>query len=463
MPTTKIEGKASRQPLTGSSIVLRAQGFSGTVETLTGSAGGRAVGGDPFDFDTAAKGADVSVNARLDMNLKPEGGAAGGRGGAAAVPPALILPPAEEERQYAALQTDENGMSRWVLGVPASGGETQIPLTPREAPDKTDPGKGRAAVTSAMRRIVRIVSWATAPLLNKAALAIAGHWEGKRRPYGLRQVRPDGTFIEPQWDQLSQGPALVLVHGTFSTPQAGFAGWVGTDAFASVAHRYGDRVIALAHPSLSAGPDDNIQWMLDALPTSLREPLDIVCHSRGGLVSRVFATSDRFQVRRVVQVGVPNDGTPLADDRHIVDFLDGHTSFLTKLPDNVATVVLEGALCLVKLVAKGAGDLPGLKAMLPKGEYLGELGRRKLRAASWYTIGADYRAEAGQSSFSRRIVDRIADKVFTTSNDLVVPSAGCHAPGAEPVESVRLQGPAVHHTNYFTHADVHSKLAAWLQ
>jgi hypothetical protein len=314
-----------------------------------------------------------------------------------------------------------------------------------------------------MRRVVRIVSWLATPLLAKGALAIARHWERERRPYGLREVRPDGSFVEPQWGKLAGGSALLLVHGTFSTPQAGFAGWVGTKDFATIAHRYGDRVFALAHPSLSAGPDDNIEWMLEELPKSIRGPLDIVCHSRGGLVTRVIAASDRFQVRRVVQVGVPNDGTPLADERHLVDFLDGHTSFLTKLPDNVTTIVLEGALCLVKLIAKGAQDLPGLKAMLPRGEYLNGLGRRGLHAASWFTIGADYCSEAGQSSFSRRVIDRLADKVFAMSNDLVVPSDGCHQPGPTPVESLRLRGADVHHTNYFTDSEVHSRLAAWLQ
>lgn len=461
MPTTTIEDKALRQPLTGTSIALRAPGFTGTVETFSGRAEGRARG-DPLDLDTAAANADVSVVSRMDMNLTSKRQVAGGRGGDGSVPPSLVLP-VTDDRQYAALQTDENGVSRWIIGEKNSSGETQLALTPRESPDKPKEDDGRAAITGAMRRVVRIVSWAAAPLLAKGALAIARHWEGKRRPYGLHQVRPDGSFIEPQWSDLAGGAALLLVHGTFSTPQAGFAGWVGTGKFATISHRYGGRVFALAHPSLSAGPDDNIDWMFEGLPESMRGTIDIVCHSRGGLVSRVFAARDRFQVRRVVQVGVPNDGTPLADERHLIDFLDGHTSFVTKLPDNVATIVLEGALCVVKLIAKGAGDLPGLRAMLPKGEYLDGLGRRQLRAASWYTIGADYRSAAGQSGFSRRIVDRVADKVFASSNDLVVPSEGCHAPGPTPVASLRLQGANVHHTNYFTDPEVHAKLAEWLQ
>ena len=461
MPTTNIEGKALRQPLTGTSIALRAPGFTGTVETLSGRAEGRARG-DPLDLESAAADAEVSVVTRLQMNLTPPRGAAGGRGGDASAPPTLILP-AAQDRQYAALQTDDNGVSRWIIGERNASGETQLTLTPREPPDKPKADAGRGEVTAAMRGVVRIVSWLAAPLLEKGALAVARHWEGKRRPYGLWQVRPDGSFIEPQWGELAGGPALLLVHGTFSTPQAGFTGWVGTEDFASVAHRYGDRVVALAHPSLSAGPDDNIDWMLGELPQSMRGALDIVSHSRGGLVTRVIAARDRFQVRRAVQVGVPNGGTPLADERHLVDFLDGHTSFVTKLPDNAATIVLEGALCLVKLIARGAQDLPGLKAMLPQGDYLDGLGRRDLRAASWFTIGADYRSAAGQSGFSRRMVDRLSDKVFAIANDLVVPSDGCHEPGPAPVQSLRLQGADVHHTNYFTDSEVHSRLAAWLQ
>jgi pimeloyl-ACP methyl ester carboxylesterase len=257
---------------------------------------------------------------------------------------------------------------------------------------------------------------------------------------------------------------LLLIHGTFSTPEAGFHGWLGSDNFRAVLQRYGDRCLALAHPSISASPDENIAWMLTNLRATASGPIDIVCHSRGGLVARVLAASDQLDVRRVCQVGTPNAGTPLAHAKHLIAFLDGHSALLTKLPDSVSTIVLEGLLCVIKLVVTGAGaGLPGLSAMEPEGEYLTGLGKRRLGAKEWFTIGANYQpAMAPDSGFAQRIGDKVVDSFFGYPNDLVVPSEGCHKPGPSPTDSLRIDGADVHHCNYFSAAQVHDRLNTWL-
>jgi hypothetical protein len=460
--TTTITGSPLPEPLVDFPIAFHAPGRSGSVTTLQAVPGGRA-SGDPLDLAVAAAGADVDVDvvSSLEVRLDASPGAqpAGGRG-TDSLPPALVLPK-RDGIQCAALQTDEYGESRWILPQPAPAG-TRLELPPTVP--RAGAG-GRGEVTQAMRRIVRIVAWAAQPVLGKGALAAARAWEASRRPYRVLQVTRAGEFVEPDWQRLAGGPLLLLVHGTFSTPQAGFAGWVGEGAFAAVSERYGDRCLALAHPSLSASPNDNLEWLRERWHASVDSPIDIVCHSRGGLVSRAIAGDERLKVRRVCQVGVPNAGTPLADEAHMLDFLDGHTALLTLLPDTVTTIVLEGVLSVVKLLATGGlGGLPGLTAMEPRGEYLETLGRRTLRAESWYTIGADYRASAEEKSpFTRRLADKIADRVFTESNDLVVPSEGCHSPGPLLTDSLRLTSAAVHHTNYFSSPEVHAKLNSWLQ
>lgn len=464
MSTTDINGSMQAQQLVGTEMRIHAPGYRGVVHRLASDDGGRAAAGDPLDeLVTAAADADVFVVAQLLVDLQPPPTSpddGGGRSGPAPEP-SLVLPK-RDGVSYAVLQTAEDGTTTWVLPEERGDEDVAFKLPPPVRKAASDGGRG--PITGAMRCIVRVVGWTLAPLLEAGALKVARHWEEKKRSYALRQVTRDGRFIDPNWAALGGGPLLLLVHGTFSTPDAGFNGWVGKPAFGELLQLYGDRCLAFAHPSLSASPDDNIDWMLQQLPASLQSPVDIVCHSRGGLVARVLSANERLSVRRVCQVGAPNVGTPLASKQHMIDFLDGHTAFLTKLPDGVATILLEGTLCLMKLVAMGAHGLPGLAAMLPDGKYLGELGRRDLRAAQWYTIGADFNPGDGAgAALMQRLADKLVDKVFAKANDLVVPTEGCHTPGPVPQATLKLKGGGVHHTSYFADPNVHVQLRDWLR
>ena len=460
MPTTTIQGSVQPEQLVGSNISLLAPAYRGQVTELLPGPGARTAG-DPLPIQTAAANADAFVVAQLSVNLSPPLTVPDPQGRSPAPVPPLLIMPKRSGVEYALLQTGEDGYSNWLFPVTPNATEAIFEISPsakQSGPDERGP------VTSAMRGIVRVVGWAARPLLEMGARAFAQAWESSKRPYGLRQV-VNGQLVDPNWSILSSGPVLLLVHGTFSTPEAAFGGWVGTDAFTVVAQRYSDRCLALSHPSLSASPDDNVDWMLKQLPAGLEGPVDIVCHSRGGLVARAIAAGDRPTVRRICQVGAPNVGTPLAQVKHIISFLDGHTALLSALPDSVSTIMLEALLCLVKLVVTGAVfGLPGLAAMEPEGEYLKTLGQRHLGKHRWFTIGADYQPAASvKSRFVSRAADRVVDSFFSSANDLVVPSDGCHVPGPLVEASLRLAGADVHHCNYFRDTTVHDQLNAWLQ
>ena len=98
-------------------------------------------------------------------------------------------------------------------------------------------------------------------------------------------------------------------------------------------------MFAFDHFTLSHDPRRNIEWLVDQLPPQPLE-LDVVCHSRGGLVARALAEHpvafgfdvSRVKVRRTVFVGVPNNGTALADPDHIVKMLDRLTTALNLFP-----------------------------------------------------------------------------------------------------------------------------------
>jgi hypothetical protein len=358
----------------------------------------------------------------------------------------------------------------WLFPAATSDSQQVVFALPPER-ETADGDGGRGPVVALMRRVVRVVAWLAEPVVGAGARVAAAMWEGKRRPHALWQLTADRSFVPPQWEIFTQGPGLLLIHGTFSTPQAGFCGWLDTPAFEPIMARYGGRVLTLAHPSVSVSPTDNIDWLQTHIPPgqSFGGMMDIVCHSRGGLLARdLAARAGAPKINRVCQVGAPNLGTPLADARHWVTFLDSHTNCLTLLPDTASTILLEGLLCLVKILGTGvARGLPGLAAMDPEGEWLKAASEKAAGDARWFTIGANYEpAGAVAAGFASRLRDRAADAVtdafFATDNDLVVPSDGCHNPGPPIVDSLRLSGAETNHCTYFASRHVHDALSTWL-
>jgi pimeloyl-ACP methyl ester carboxylesterase len=214
--------------------------------------------------------------------------------------------------------------------------------------------------------------------------------------------------------------------------------------------RYQGRVFAFDHPTVSVTPTENVRWLATHLPAGAGLVVDVVSHSRGGLVGRVLcerATEcgldpDRLRVRTLVMVGTPNAGTPLANDRHIGAFLDTFTNLLEFIRDNPVTDTLEVILTVVKQVAVGAlKGLDGLQAQSSEGSYLsGFLNRSSSVKARYRALAANY--EPGRDApLSRFARDHLTDLVFAgAENDLVVPTQGVFAvnggsgfPIADPV------------------------------
>jgi hypothetical protein len=242
------------------------------------------------------------------------------------------------------------------------------------------------------------------------AKAIASAYEKRNRQYGVRRftiaearIRGEGALDHDGWRRLMAGRALLFIHGIFDTSHGGFA-LLSDAVLEELAVKYGDRVFAFDHPSISVDPVANVREFLRWMPSDVSLDLDIVCHSRGGLVARVLAgeladvDTDRLRVHRIVFVGTPNAGTALADPKNIGDLIDRYSS-LSHLPPHVpfSTVedLLEGVLEVVKIIGQSAlGSLPGLAAMDPRGRFLRGLNRDAneppRRSPERYAIDADF-------------------------------------------------------------------------
>ena len=440
MTTVRILGSRAREQMPGTSITLLAPGFRGA---LTQQAAGVASGTDhDLPFVGAAAGAEVMLASQLTLNLEARTvpGGLGLRSRSAMVAHPRVIVPRRTGVAYAMLQTDETGASSFVLPVSSDDTEAAFPLT--------------IAMQGSTRRVLRVLMWPVQPVLAPGALAVAGRWERLRRPNQLAQYTVNNKWLSPDWRALRDGPVLLLLHDTFATTQAAFADWIGDPSFVPVHQAYGGRCLAFTHPTLAAGIDDNLNWLVTHL-AQLPGPIDVVAHGRGGLLARALAADGRLPLRRVCLVGTPNKGTELAQYSNLSGFLDGHVAMLARVSANVAQATLEGALCMLRIVAlDAASSLPGIEALQPECATRRDSIAPIDCAQEWFTVSADFTHTDGHRNGAQ-------DAFASAPNDLVVPSAGCHDVDAEIADSLKLVGSDVHHHNYFANPQVRERLARW--
>ncbi|HEX6639443.1 MAG TPA: hypothetical protein VF033_17435 [Steroidobacteraceae bacterium] len=438
--TVRILGSRAREQVPGTSITLLAPGFRGALTQLTPGVVNQAA----FDlpFAEAAAGAEVMLAAQLTLQLeaRPPSSVAGLRLRSAMVTHPRVIVPRRPGVTYAVLQTDETGTSSFLLPQPGDDSEAVFLLT--------------VAAQASTRRTLRVLMWPELPPAVAAA-AVPARWEQLRRPCQLAQRSLTGPWQQPDWPALAGGPVLLLLHDTFSTPQATFADWLDDESFARLAGSYQGRCLAYSHPTLSAGVGENLDWLVTSL-ASIPGPFDVVAHGRGGLLARTLAADQRLPLRRVCQVGTPNRGTPLASGSLLPQFLDAHVCLLARLPKVVAQGTLEGALCLARLVAQGLrGALPGIDALTPESAAVSANRDLRVPGLEWFTVGAQFTLPEGHMT-----TPGPAEAFASVPNDLVVPAHGCHEPGFPVTDSLHV--PGVHHHGYFSDARVRERLAMWL-
>jgi pimeloyl-ACP methyl ester carboxylesterase len=429
-----ILGSRGRELMPGTSIALRAAGFRGEMSRIAGDPANDDM--DPLPVSLAAAGADVMLASRLELQIEavPHDDARLRTRSAALTQPQLIVP-RRPSIAYALLQTDAEGRSEFVLPLPGAAEEAIFPLG--------IPAGGAA------HRALRLLVWPGNPVLDAGALESTAQWERFRRPNYITRIGSGGRRSMPVWDELDDGPVLLLLHGTFGTPESAFGAWFEDPSFGRLVARYEGRVLAFAHPTLSASITDNMTWLLAQLPTR-SQPVDIVGHGRGGLLARALVADKHLPVRRVIQVGTPNNGTPLA--REPLAWLNAHVAPLASMPSQYSFLTLEGALALMRSVALGAEPgLPGIENVLPDGPPVATVGGPE-STVRWYTVGAHYRPEADAQEVG----------IAEPATDLVVSSEDCHRPGAEVTDSLRIAGESVHHHNYFADRRVRDSLFGWL-
>jgi hypothetical protein len=450
---------------------------------------------DPLDAAAAASGLATERVLAVTVAEPP------GPPAPAAAPEGLTLavpPPTAGTAQVLRYQ-DAAGLWHWVLPEPGTGEAASTRFAvPRAALDTAAPPAGPAVDEGLVGAIVgkvvhRLMVYAypvVDRLLDPFVDNLAQQREVAAHPYGVRTFTPDNfavprppdaTVNSPeQWAQLAGGRALLLIHGTFSSTHGGFGG-LDAATVAALNEAYAGRVIAFDHPTVSVSLAANVDalYRLTDAPGPL--DVDILAHSRGGLVARELvrrqtAPDAKYRVRRVVFAATPNRGTPLADPDHVVRFIDRYTNLLTLLPGPAEVVgdTLAGLMTAVQILGHAAlRDLDGLGAMCPGGGALAALSAGA-PGTEYFGIHADF--EPGDELAARlRAGDLLMDAVFPEANDLVVPSGGvCLRDPAAGVVAAGFPIPdertltfaaerAVWHCSLFAQPETRTKLVEWLR
>lgn len=432
-------------------VVLYTPGLDGMAETHeAGTAGMRGAEGTTAGLLEALARTSVDEQLTVEISdpveLDDVGGsrAAGGAGDIVAEVPG----PGTGLGQVV-LYAAEDGTMSWHLPVdigtnPVSvstrGGDRRTYRIPRSVAPPAQLETGDRGVLGAIgSKLLKVLVFPLIdPILGQVGDFFASRWEGRYRPYSLRSFasgdyRTKGAALKTDtWTQLAAGPSLLFVHGTASQSHTGF-GRIPEPLFAELAGRYENRVFAFDHFTISANPSENVRWLADQLPDDAGLTVDVIAHSRGGLVARAMAErgeelglGGKLSVRTLIMVGTPNAGTALADRAHLGALLDRFTTLVQLIPDNPVTDTLEVVITIIKQLAVGAmGGLDGLLSMDPRGAYLRDFLNQPSATATTYRAVASNFEPATGSPLLRIARDGATDFVFGSDhNDLVVPTEG---------------------------------------
>lgn len=412
-------------------------------------------------------------------------------GGAALEPPARI--PASQRRRrgvrpedYSTLGAvtliDDDGLLRWVYEAPPS----RMGLRR---------GRRRRAVPSIDGVPIRRIPIADLPG-NQIVEAIAALDRTLTPDQGLRIWRNGKLVPAPApATPVAAKRVLLLIHGTFSKSDMFFTELDATPegkAYLAEAQKQYGAILAFDHPTLAVSP-----WInaldLEAALAGVTGKIDVVCHSRGGLVAAWWLRMAKRNVDNVVFVGSPLAGTSLASPAALRQALD-HLATAAKgiaLVSGAASTFVP-VMSVVTGLAKAVGKVLQLGADLPVADLavvtvpglaaqsrVGNNAELTRLFASPWPSGPRLRAVIGnfkplESSagwrFWRRlsnIGDQVkygaASLIFDAPNDLVVdtgcmmgPPAGADAAARihellfDDVDVTQFENSAdVHHTNYF--------------
>ena len=373
---------------------------------------------------------------------------------------------------------------------------------------------------------IKVLEFFGVDLKGKAASVLGDKLEEKLlkgNAPGLYRCALGDVFtltVVPDGEKLPNGeePMLVFIHGTGSSCQGSFGklweggGSAGAAARKTLTDRYGNRVYAWEHRSLTVSPIQNALELVQRLPSNA--VIHVVTHSRGGLVGELLCLAQRdksrdpfqsdllqnlfaadrtlaeqiglspldtdaarardaaygedrdrlqklldlldkkqLKISRFVRVACPARGTTLASGR-----LDRWLSVINYLTGN--SLVSDAADFLLAVVKERTDPrtLPGLEAMMPGSALTRMLQHPALSSNADLTVIA---GDVEGDNLWSQIKLLATDWFYGADHDLVVNTGSMYGGIRRPERGARFlrdQGPNVNHFSYFEN----DKSVRWL-
>ncbi len=320
---------------------------------------------------------------------------------------------------------------------------------------------------------------------------------------GLREL-VDSKWVNPGVKPVPSGRVLIFIHGTFSKNEMFLDELQQTDEGQSLLKKIQnkanyDQVLGFDHATLALSPVLNAMDLASMFAES-KADVDVVCHSRGGLVTRWWLETYHGArgKARAVMVGSPLGGTSLAAAPRLragVNLLTNVASLLQKTAALASTAfpfftVINGLLRVLGSVGTVAAKtpafdaaiamIPGLsgQALVANNEELNRLNRVCILNPDYFAVRSDFApADPGWefwkyfTQIGERVKDWAADMVFDQANDLVVDTASMTVLAKPPnvvdidlkkVHSFRPEQ-SVYHTIYFRQKETAQFISDCLQ
>lgn len=310
----------------------------------------------------------------------------------------------------------------------------------------------------------------------------------------LRQWDANGEVLSEPAPPSKPGKVLLVVHGTASccdhifgeireTPE-------GKKLLADAARHYA-AVLAFEHPTLAFSPMLNALDLAAAVEPYGDRGVDIVCHSRGGLVSSwwMHLVDRSNRAKRCVFVGSPLQGTTLANPAKLRQSLNllasygkllgdlGQATGFLALPFTILRVACSVVdfTASVPLLDAALAMIPGLNAQ-SKTDNNYELARLNLRMSpgaeppTQFYVQANFNPkdpdwkiwQYATDSFKLRAANAAVDMlVFSGKNDLVVDTDSMISKVGGLTHTFEGED-QVHHTNYFRQLKTVELIRVWL-
>jgi hypothetical protein len=320
----------------------------------------------------------------------------------------------------------------------------------------------------------------------------------------LYQLNADGplvlTPLAAGRRRADAAPALVFLHGTFSSTRGSFGDLWRDDVAPSlreVLAGHAGRIYGFEHRSLTASPIDNALALAEQLPVGTRAQL--VSHSRGGLVGeylaracaaqaqprilanarKVLAGADsaaqrryhrqqvqqfeklcevvrarQLRVERFVRVACPANGTALASERidDILSTLLNVMGRLGPLAESDLYYLLKAFLFALIKEKADPNVLPGIQAMNPRSRLIALLNDGAEVQGELIAIAGDTDGER----LLRALLMKGVDWLFGSDNDLVVNTPSMVRGGSRAGGGAfqRAFAGRINHLGYFSDATV---------